>query len=130
MLIYVNLFTLKTLSPTLFSNLRLDDDVLVLPAHGAGSPCGKAMSDNLYSTVGEEKRTNPALQFADEQTFAAWLLGQGASAEAPQYFLSCVEANIAGMDDLADALASAGLLERMEAGLTEALGGETESGAG
>lgn len=37
----------------------------VFPAHGAGSPCGKNLSSALYSTIGEEKATNPALQYND-----------------------------------------------------------------
>ena len=44
----------------------LCDDVLnlqVFPAHGAGSPCGKNLSSALFSTIGEEKATNPALQY-------------------------------------------------------------------
>lgn len=35
----------------------------VFPAHGAGSPCGKNLSDKLYSTMGDEKKTNPALSY-------------------------------------------------------------------
>ncbi len=37
--------------------------VQVFPAHGAGSPCGKNLSNKLYSTIGDEKATNPALSF-------------------------------------------------------------------
>ena len=35
--------------------LKLNDDVLVYPAHGAGSACGKNMSKETYSTIGEQK---------------------------------------------------------------------------
>ena len=35
----------------------------MFPAHGAGSPCGKNLSSALFSTIGEEKATNPALQY-------------------------------------------------------------------
>ena len=41
--------------------------VQVFPAHGAGSPCGKNLSTALYSTIGKELATNPALQFSQEQ---------------------------------------------------------------
>src|SRR5690606_24223420 len=42
--------------------MPLDDDVVVYPAHGAGSLCGKALSDAQSSTVGQERRNNYALQ--------------------------------------------------------------------
>ena len=42
--------------------LKLPDSVLVHPAHGAGSMCGKALSSERVSTIGEQRRTNPALQ--------------------------------------------------------------------
>ena len=37
----------------------------VFPAHGAGSPCGKNLRTALYSTIGQEIATNPALQFTE-----------------------------------------------------------------
>ena len=37
----------------------------VFPAHGAGSPCGKNLGTALYSTIGQEIATNPALQFTE-----------------------------------------------------------------
>lgn len=37
----------------------------VFPAHGAGSPCGKNISKDLYSTIGKEKATNPALSYTN-----------------------------------------------------------------
>ena len=42
--------------------LKLNDDVLVYPAHGAGSACGKNMSKETYSTIGEQKENNYALR--------------------------------------------------------------------
>ena len=39
--------------------------VQVFPAHGAGSPCGKNLSSDLYSTIGKQKLTNSALSFTD-----------------------------------------------------------------
>ena len=35
----------------------------IFPTHGAGSPCGKNLSSDLHSTIGKEKKTNPALQY-------------------------------------------------------------------
>lgn len=42
--------------------LPLDDGVIVCPAHGAGSVCGGEIADRPFTTVGYEKKTNPALQ--------------------------------------------------------------------
>src|SRR5689334_18994048 len=42
--------------------LALPDDVEIYPAHGAGSLCGRNMSSERSSTIGEQRRTNPALQ--------------------------------------------------------------------
>ncbi len=62
----------------------LPDYLQVWPAHGAGSACGKALGAIPSSTLGYEKRFNPALQFDDEDAFVHWLLkGQP---EPPRYF--------------------------------------------
>jgi glyoxylase-like metal-dependent hydrolase (beta-lactamase superfamily II)/rhodanese-related sulfurtransferase len=42
--------------------LNLPDETFVLPAHGAGSACGKSLSTETVSTIGEQRRTNYALQ--------------------------------------------------------------------
>ena len=59
--------TQEELAATLFHSLRnkimtLADDVIVYPAHGAGSACGKNMSKETVSTVGNQKATNYALR--------------------------------------------------------------------
>ncbi|WP_309609297.1 MBL fold metallo-hydrolase [Flavobacterium sp.] len=59
--------TQDELAATLFQSLRskimtLPDDVLVYPAHGAGSACGKNMSKETVSTIGEQKLNNYALR--------------------------------------------------------------------
>jgi len=46
--------------------------VQVLPAHGAGSPCGKNISKDLYSTIGKEKLTNVALSFNNVRKMQHW----------------------------------------------------------
>ena len=51
--------------------LMLPDDTRVFPAHGAGSACGKALSSETSSTVGEQRRVNYALQPMSEDTFVA-----------------------------------------------------------
>jgi glyoxylase-like metal-dependent hydrolase (beta-lactamase superfamily II)/rhodanese-related sulfurtransferase len=59
--------TQEELAATLFHSLRdkvmtLADDVVVYPAHGAGSSCGKNMSKETVSTIGEQKHSNYALR--------------------------------------------------------------------
>jgi hydroxyacylglutathione hydrolase len=49
--------------------LSLPDDVLVYPAHGAGSLCGRSMSNARFSTIGNERLTNYALQIASKVEF-------------------------------------------------------------
>src|SRR5262249_30332592 len=66
------------LARALFHSLRtalaaLPDAVPLYPAHGAGSPCGANICDRP-STIGHQRRHNPALQFTDEATFIAWVL--------------------------------------------------------
>ncbi len=59
--------TQEQLAETLFDSLRnkvmtLPDDVIVYPAHGAGSACGKNMSKETFDTLGHQKATNYALR--------------------------------------------------------------------
>jgi hydroxyacylglutathione hydrolase len=66
------------LARELFRSLRtalapLPDAVSLYPGHGAGSPCGANIRDR-QSTVGHERRHNPALQFTDEAAFIDWVL--------------------------------------------------------
>src|SRR6516165_2019218 len=51
--------------------LRLPDSARVFPAHGAGSSCGKQLSSETSSTLGEQRQTNYALQCNDEDQFVA-----------------------------------------------------------
>jgi hypothetical protein len=53
--------------------MTLPDDVEVYPAHISGSPCGRAMSGKPSSTIGFERRNNPALQHRDAESFVAAL---------------------------------------------------------
>ena len=64
----------KKLAGQLFHTLRdfylkLDDGVIVYPAHGAGSPCGADIGDRLSSTIGHERHFNPFLQFEEAKRF-------------------------------------------------------------
>ena len=54
--------------------LKLPDDLRVHPGHGAGSPCGANISDRLVTTIGYERKHNPALQFKDEAAFIEYVL--------------------------------------------------------
>ena len=64
--------------------LGLPDATRIYPAHGAGSACGKALSTETTSTIGEQRRTNYALQEVTEDAFvAAVTKGQPAR---PSYF--------------------------------------------
>jgi glyoxylase-like metal-dependent hydrolase (beta-lactamase superfamily II)/rhodanese-related sulfurtransferase len=63
---------------------KLEDGVIVLPAHGAGSLCGAHLRDEPSSTIGTERATNPYLQHAGKNDFITAVL-EGLP-EAPQYF--------------------------------------------
>ena len=71
--------------------LNLPDSVTVMPAHGAGSSCGKNLSDDLTSTIGRERRTNPSVQPMSEDAFVA-LITDGQPA-VPAYFSADVALN-------------------------------------
>ncbi|WP_116125859.1 MBL fold metallo-hydrolase [Lewinella sp. IMCC34183] len=82
--------------------MPLDPDTEVYPAHGAGSLCGKGMSDERSSTIGKELRTNPALQEMSEDDFVDWLLAD--QPFVPKYFPYDVEVNKRGAPNLTKAL--------------------------
>ncbi|MBF0198724.1 MAG: MBL fold metallo-hydrolase [Planctomycetes bacterium] len=65
--------------------LSLDDDVLVYPAHGAGSLCGKNLSKDTVSTIGEQRNNNYALQEKDKDKFIDMVTQE--QPKAPPYFL-------------------------------------------
>jgi glyoxylase-like metal-dependent hydrolase (beta-lactamase superfamily II)/rhodanese-related sulfurtransferase len=64
--------------------LGLPDQSLVYPAHGAGSLCGKALSKETVSTLGEQRRTNYALQPMSKETFISVVTAD--QPDAPAYF--------------------------------------------
>ena len=64
--------------------LRLPDETLVYPAHGAGSLCGKHLSSDTVSTMGEQRRFNYALQPMTKQEFTRLVTAD--QPEAPAYF--------------------------------------------
>lgn len=80
----------------------LDNDVLVYPAHGAGTLCGKGLSEANSSTIGAEKLSNWSLQHMSEEQFIATLLQD--QPFIPKYFPYDVELNRNGARDLAFAV--------------------------
>ena len=53
--------------------LKLDDAVMIYPGHGAGSLCGRAIGSVRSTTLGFERRHNPALQVADRDEFVDYM---------------------------------------------------------
>lgn len=100
--------TQEELAGTLYDSLRtkimpLGDEVIVYPAHGAGSACGKNMMKETVDTLGNQKKMNYALrgdmtreEFIDEVTDG--LL------PPPQYFPLNVKMNKEGYDDIGEVL--------------------------
>jgi len=64
--------------------LRLPDETLLYPGHGAGSACGKSMSSETACTIGRQRRTNYALQPMSKEEFVA--LVTAGQPPAPAYF--------------------------------------------
>jgi glyoxylase-like metal-dependent hydrolase (beta-lactamase superfamily II)/rhodanese-related sulfurtransferase len=80
--------------------LKLADDVLVYPAHGAGSLCGRNMRAERVSTIGTERLTNYALQIESREEFVKQLTSNLPT--RPEYFLQDAEINRSGAPALAD----------------------------
>ncbi|BDD01864.1 MBL fold metallo-hydrolase [Persicobacter psychrovividus] len=96
--------TAEDLAGMLYESLRnkimpLPDHILVYPAHGAGSACGKNMSKETYDLLGHQKQVNYALRadMTKEEFVAAVTHGLPA---APQYFPKNVALNKGGYEDL------------------------------
>src|SRR5208282_4160804 len=91
--------TPQQLAGLLYDNLHqkllaLPDAVVVYPAHGAGSLCGRAMRAERSSTIGTERLTNYALQIATREEFIAQLTTNLPA--RPDYFLEDAEINRSG----------------------------------
>ncbi|MGD0512116.1 MAG: rhodanese-like domain-containing protein [Terriglobales bacterium] len=80
--------------------LTLADDVLVYPAHGAGSLCGRNMRAERSSTIGTERLTNYALQIKSKEEFVRQLTSNLPT--RPEYFLQDAEINRRGATTLSD----------------------------
>jgi len=78
--------------------LPLADDIIVYPAHGAGSSCGKNMGPETFSTMGEQKKTNYALQTQSKEDFIKTVTS--GLDNAPAYFSINAKINMQGYDSL------------------------------
>ena len=81
--------TMDDLAGMMFDSLQnkilpLADHVIVYPAHGPGSSCGKNLGSETFSTIGEQKRTNYALQQTSKEAFIK-AVSDGLEAP-PKYF--------------------------------------------
>ena len=102
--------TQEELAALLFDSLRnkimpLADDVVVYPAHGAGSACGKNLSKETVGTIGQQKKTNYALR--SDMTKAEFVkeVAEGLL-PPPQYFPLNVRMNKEGYEDIDTVLKS------------------------
>jgi hydroxyacylglutathione hydrolase len=73
---------------------QFPDYLQILPGHGAGSACGKALGAIPSTTLGYEKLFNPAFQIDDEDRFVEWLLS--GQPEPPRYFAQMKRVNRQG----------------------------------
>jgi len=85
--------------------MPLNDDVIVYPAHGPGSSCGKNMGTETLSTLGEQKKTNYALQQPTKNDFIK-AVTEGLDAP-PEYFPVNARINQEGYESLDKILAQA-----------------------
>jgi len=92
-------YTAQQLAAMLYDSLhekllRLPDNVLVYPAHGAGSLCGRNMRADRFSFIGTERLTNPALQVNSRDDFVQQLTAN--LPPRPAYFVQDAELNREG----------------------------------
>lgn len=103
--------TMEDLAGTLYDSLQskiipLPDDLIVYPAHGAGSSCGKSLSKETFDTLGNQKKTNYALQPQTKEEFVKAVI-EGLAAP-PQYFPINAQINKSGYGSL-DSITTSGL---------------------
>ena len=101
--------TQEELAGTLFDSLRnkimpLADHIIVYPAHGAGSSCGKNMSKETFDTLGNQKMVNYALRSDMERSAFIKELTDGLL-PPPSYFGMNVAMNKKGYDSIHDVMA-------------------------
>ncbi len=99
--------TMNDLAGMMYDSLHaklfpLADEVIVYPAHGPGSSCGKNLGPQTYSTIGEEKQYNYAMRAATREEFIKEVT-EGISAP-PQYFPINAQINKEGYESLDEVL--------------------------
>ncbi|MGE5107291.1 MAG: MBL fold metallo-hydrolase [Sphingobacteriales bacterium] len=99
--------TMNDLAGMMYESLQkkiipLADDVIVYPAHGPGSACGKNLGPHTLSTIGEEKQTNYALKAPTKEEFIKEVTD--GLAEPPHYFSINAKINKEGYDSLDEVL--------------------------
>ena len=97
--------------------LKLDDAVEVYPAHGAGSMCGKNMSKETSSTIGQQRKFNYALQPMTRDAFVSMMTAE--LPEAPDYFPKDAEINRQGASPLNEVPRPNALTAEQVASLTQ-----------
>ena len=98
-------FTAEQMAGMLYESLHekiltLDDSIEVYPAHGAGSMCGRNISKETSSTIGEQRKFNYALKPMSKENFIKMMTTD--LPEAPAYFSKDAEINRSGADALTD----------------------------
>lgn len=96
-------YTPQTMAAMMYDSLhekllKLEDSVEVYPAHGAGSMCGKNLSTETSSTIGQQRQFNYALQPMSKEQFVTMMTTD--LPEAPAYFSKDAEINRSGADAL------------------------------
>lgn len=94
---------------TLYSfYLKLDDGIIIMPGHGHGSPCGADIGDRLTSTIAQERRSNPFLQYAGKKKeFVDYALST--APPEPTYYKRMKKVNASGPEVLGNLPIVAGL---------------------
>lgn len=98
-------FSAQTMAGMLYDSLhgkllKLDDQVEVYPAHGAGSMCGRNISNDTSSTIGEQRKFNYALKPMSRDEFIRMMTTD--LPEAPRYFSRDAEINRTGAAPLSE----------------------------
>jgi hydroxyacylglutathione hydrolase len=97
--------TMEDMAATLYDSLHhkilvLADEVIVYPAHGAGSACGKNMSKETFDTLGHQKKVNYALKASTKEQFINEVID--GLLPPPQYFAKNAAMNKGGYDSIDD----------------------------
>lgn len=98
-------FTSEQMAGMLYDSLRekilnLPDETEVYPAHGAGSLCGKSLSKETWSTLGNQRKFNYALQPMSREEFVKLVASD--QPEVPMYFPKSAAKNLEGPSALAE----------------------------